>query len=144
MIAIIMVIFSAIYYFIATNPPTSVVSMRSSFSQAILSWSPPASNDPIVDGYEVFYDSPDGIRLSDDVGNTNMIILDSLDPELFYTAFVVAYGGDLPSTASSLVNITEGSMYKYYWRVSIGSRSNLYHKHFLFIKQLFCKSKMRA
>ncbi len=115
--------------------------MRSSFNQAILSWSLPAINDPIVDGYEVFYDSPDGIRLSVDVGNTTMIILDSLDPELFYTAFVVAYGGDLPSTASSLVNITEG-MYNYYWRVSIGFRSNLYHKHFLFIKQLFCKSKM--
>ncbi len=83
--------------------------MRSNFNQAILSWSPPAINDPIVDGYEVFYDSHDGIRLSVDVGNTTMIILDSLDPELFYTAFIVAYGGDLPSTASSLVNITEGN-----------------------------------
>ncbi len=107
MIANITVLFT-IYYFIATNPPTSVVSMRSSFSQAILSWSPPAINDPIIDGYEVFYDSPDGIRLCDDVGNTTVIMLDSLDPELFYTAFVVAYGGDLPSTVS-LVNITEGN-----------------------------------
>ena len=86
-----------------------MVSVRSSFNQAILSWFPPAINDSIVDGYEVFYDSPDGIRLSVDVGNTTMIILDSLDPELLYTAFVLAYGGDLPSTASSLVNITEGN-----------------------------------
>ena len=92
---------------LATNPPTSVVSMRSSFSQAILSWSPPAINDTIVDGFEVFYDSPDGIRLSVDVGNATIITLESLDPELFYTAFVVAYGGDLPSIASLAVNITE-------------------------------------
>ena len=80
--------------------------MRSSFSQAILTWSP--SDDYSVEGYEVFYDSPDGIRLSEDVGNTTMITLHTLDPQLAYTAFVVAYGATLPSEASSLVNITEG------------------------------------
>ncbi len=37
-----------------------------------------------------------------------MTTIDNLDPELYYSVFVVALGGDLPSHASSMVNITEG------------------------------------
>ena len=98
------------FIIIATNPPTNVLLMRTSFSQAVLSWSPPASNSPIVQGYEVFYESPNDTRLNEDVGNSTMILLDDLDPELSYSAFVVAYGGDLPSAASNSVNISEGKL----------------------------------
>ena len=95
-------------FYVATNPPTYVLLTRTSFSQAVLSWSPPATNNPIVHGYEVFYESSNGTRLSKDVGNSTMILLDALEPELSYSAFVVAYGGDLPSAASNSVNISEG------------------------------------
>ena len=93
-----------------TNPSTNVLLMRTSFSEAVLSWSPPASNSHIVQGYEVFYKSSNGTRLSEDVGNSSMIILNALDPELNYSAFVVAYGGDLPSAASSSVSISQGNV----------------------------------
>ena len=81
--------------------------MRTSFDQAVLSWSPPTSNDPIVQGYEVFYDLPNGTRLSEDNGNESFLTLDNLEPKLMYPTFVVAYGGDLPSEASS-INISKG------------------------------------
>ena len=38
-----------------------------------------------------------------------MTTIDNLDPELYYSVFVVALGGDLPSPAStSMINISEG------------------------------------
>ena len=65
----------------------------------------------MVQGYEVFYDSPNGTRLSIDVGNNTMTTIKNLDPKLNYTVFVVAYGGDLPSAASIKSNISEGMSY---------------------------------
>ena len=73
---------------------------RDSLHEAIITWFPPISNSPIVQGYDVFYydELSDGTSLmSVDVGNNTMVILDGLDPELSYTVLVVAYGGDLPS-----------------------------------------------
>ena len=82
--------------------------MRTSFYQAVLSWSAPASNEPIVQGYEVFYDLSNGTRRSEDNGNESFLTLDNLEPKLIYPTFVVAYGGDLPSEASN-INISEGN-----------------------------------
>ena len=82
--------------------------MRTGLYQAMLSWSPPTSNDPMVQGYEVFYDSPNGARRSEDVGNTTVLTVVDIDPALSYTAFVVAYGGNLPSKASQISNISKG------------------------------------
>ena len=96
------------FLIIVTGIPTNLIISRSGLQQAIISWSPPVSNNPIVQGYEVFYDSPNGTRLSIDVGNITMTTIENLDPELNYTVFVVAYGGDLPSAASDKSNISEG------------------------------------
>ena len=74
----------------------------------MLSWSAPASNYLVVEGYEVFYDLPNRTRLSEDNGNKSFLTLDNLEPKLMYPTFVVAYGGDLPSEASS-INISEGN-----------------------------------
>ena len=95
------------FFFIVTGTPINMTVMRTSFNQAVLSWSAPASNDPIVQGYEVFYDLPNGTRLSEDTGNSSFLTLDNLDPKLTYSTLVVAYGGDLPSEASN-INISEG------------------------------------
>ena len=56
----------------------------------------------------MFYDSPNGTRLSIDVGNNSLTTIEDLDPELNYSVFVVAYGGDLPSAASNRGNISKG------------------------------------
>ena len=82
--------------------------MRTGLYQAMLSWSPPTSNDPMVQGYEVFYDSPNGMRFSTEVKENTTLTLVNISPELSYSTFVVAYGGDLPSEASNANSIGEG------------------------------------
>ena len=82
---------------IVTDTPTNLTPMRIGLYQGIISWSPPVSNDPVVVGYELFYDLPNGIRESIEVNGT-LMTFSTLDPETSYPVFVVAYGGDLPSS----------------------------------------------
>ncbi len=97
------------FLLIVTDIPTNVTITRPGFQQAIINWSPPISNNPIVQGYDVYYESPNGTRLSNNIGNsTTMTTIDNLDPEMYYSVFVVAIGGDLPSPTSSMINISEG------------------------------------
>ena len=81
--------------------------MRIGLYQGIVSWSPPVSNDPVVLGYELFYDLPNGTRDSIEDNNT-LITFSDLDPETGYPGFVVAYGGDLPSSRSNNGTLQEG------------------------------------
>ena len=74
--------------------------MRIGLYQGIVSWSPPVSNDPVVLGYEMFYDLPNGTRDSIEINDT-LITFSTLDPETSYPGFVVAFGGDLPSSHSN-------------------------------------------
>ena len=85
--------------------------MRIGLCQSIVSWSPPVSNDPVVLGYEVFYDLPNGTRESIEVNDT-LITLSTLGPESSYPVFVVAYGGDLPSDHSNSETIQQGNLLK--------------------------------
>ena len=79
---------------------------------ANITWSAPASNDPAVAGYEVFYD---GSSITVDNDTTSVIIdvafLLLIEP---YTVFVVAYSTNdtLPSQHSNNVTLTLGN-YKY-------------------------------
>ena len=81
--------------------------MRISLYQGTTSWSPPVSNDPVVLGYELFYDLPNGTRESIE-DNSTLITLSTLDPVSSYPVFVVAYGGDLPSSHSNNEILQEG------------------------------------
>ena len=74
--------------------------MRTGLYRGIVSWSPPVSNDPVVLGYELFYDLPNGTRESIEVNDTLMTFT-TLDPVSSYPVFVVAYGGDLPSSRNT-------------------------------------------
>ena len=65
----------------------------------MVTWSPPVSNDTVVLGYEVFYDLPNGTRISEETNGT-IFLFSSLDLKSSYPVFVVAYGGDLPSDRS--------------------------------------------
>ena len=84
---------------IVTDTPTNLTVMRIGLYQGIVSWSPPVSNDPAVSGYEVFYDLPNGTRLS--VEDNSLMITLSIDSVLSYPVFVVAFGGDLPSSPNT-------------------------------------------
>ena len=81
--------------------------MRIGLYQGTIKWSPPVTNDPIVLGYEVFYDLPNGTRESIEVNGT-LITISTIDPESSYPAFVVAYGGDLPSSHSNNESLQQG------------------------------------
>ena len=50
----------------------------------------------------MFLDLPNGTRVSIET-NTTELIITFLQPDVNYTAFVVAYGGDLPSDHSSAI-----------------------------------------
>ena len=91
---------------VVTDTPLNFTVTRS--ISTLFSWSPPVSNDPAVTGYEIFYELSDGTRLSVDVGNTTQGTL-SLALDQNYTAFVVAYGGDLPSNTSNIEFIPQGN-----------------------------------
>ena len=81
--------------------------MRTGLYQGMVSWSPPVSNNPVVLGYELFYDLPNGTRDSIEVNDT-LMTFSTLDPVSSYPVFVVAYGGDLPSSRSNNGTLQEG------------------------------------
>ena len=86
--------------------------MRTGLYQGMVSWSPPVGNDPVVLGYEVFYDLPNGIRESVE-DNSLMIMLSTLDPVSSYPVFIVAYGGDLPSSRNTKT-LQEGKKFSFF------------------------------
>ena len=96
-----------IFISIVTNTPTNLTAMRIGLYQGIVSWSPPVSNDPVVLGYELFYDLPNGTRESIEVKDT-LITFCAIDPESSYPVFIVAYGGDLPSSRTNNEILQEG------------------------------------
>ena len=60
----------------------------------------------------MFYESEYGVRTSG--GNSTVsklnLTLNSLEPDVSYTSFVVAYGGDLPSNHSNAATIPAGEV----------------------------------
>ena len=94
-------------FLLVTGTPINFIAIRTSLQTADTSWTAPASSTPPVEGYEVFYESESGVRTSG--GNVTAsqlsLTLSSLEPDVSYTAFVVALGGDLPSAHSNSANI---------------------------------------
>ena len=92
--------------FLVTNTPTNVTYTKTDLTSVLLTWSPPINNIPAVIGYEVFLDISNGTRVSMET-NTTELNITSLQPDVNYTAFVVAYGGYLPSDHSSAIIIPQ-------------------------------------
>ena len=115
-------------FLLVTDTPTNFTATRTGLLTVETSWTAPASNIPPVEGYEVFYENELGVRTSG--GNTTVpqvgLMLSSLEPDVSYTAFVVAFGGDpispcllpstcvlpcvLPSAYSNTANIPAGKI----------------------------------
>ena len=102
---------------LVTDTPTNFTITRTGLLMANASWTAPANNTPPVEGYEVFYESESGVRTSG--GNTNVsqlsLSLSSLELDVNYTAFVVAFGGDLPSAHSNTAQLPAGKMGQTSW-----------------------------
>ena len=94
---------------LVTDTPTNLTYIRTGLTSVLLTWSPPINNTPVVIGYEVFLDISNDTRVSMET-NTTELNITSLQPDVNYTALVVAYGGDLSSehinTAISQGNLT--------------------------------------
>ena len=88
------------------NTPTNLTYIRTGLTSALLTWSSSIINTPAVIGYEVFLDISNGTRVSTET-NTTELNITFLQPDVNYTAFVVAYGGDLPSDHSSTIIIPQ-------------------------------------
>ena len=90
-------------FLLVTDTPRNFTATRAGLRTAFTSWTAPASNLPSVAHYEVFYGSEYDVRTSGGktTGPQVSLILDSLEPDITYTAYVVAFGGDLPSNASN-------------------------------------------
>ena len=95
------------YDFPVTDTPSNLSYNRTSITSVLLTWSPPIGNIPTVVGYEVFLNLSNGTGVSIET-NTTKLTLVSLQPDNNYSAFVVAYGGDLPSDHSNTVVISPG------------------------------------
>ena len=93
-----------------TGTPLGFTASRAGPQTASASWTAPASNNPPVSGYEVFIETEFGNRTSGGSTTSSQLslTLSSLIPGVAYTAFVVAYGGDLPSAHSNTANISAG------------------------------------
>ena len=51
-------------FLLVTDTPTNFTATRTGLQTAFTSWTAPTSNDPPVEGYEVFYESEYGVRSS--------------------------------------------------------------------------------
>ena len=105
--------FTIMLFPLVTDRPIKFIATRAGIHTALTSWTAPASNIPSIEGYEVFYESEYGTRIS--AGNTTAqqisLVLSSLEPNVRYTAFVVAFGGDLPSDHSNTATIPTSKFY---------------------------------
>ena len=99
-------------FLLVTDTPINFTATRTDLQTAFAFWTSPTNNTPPVEGYEVFYESESGVRTSG--GNTTApqvnLTLNSLEPDVSYTAFVVAFGGDLPSNYSNTAIIPAGEV----------------------------------
>ena len=76
---------------------------RTGLATANITWSAPASNDPAIEGYKIFYD---GGSITVDNDTTSVTIpSDQLLPNETHDVFVVAYsnGDTLPSGPTNIV-----------------------------------------
>ena len=106
--------FSPMYmpFLLVTDTPTDFTALRTGLQTAFVSWTAPASNTTPVEGYEVFYESESGVRTSGVITTAPQgnLTLSSLKPNVSYIAFVVAFGGDLPSAHSNNATIPAGEV----------------------------------
>ena len=98
---------------LVTGTPTNFIATRTGLQTAETSWAAPSSNTPPVGGYEVFFESESGVWTSGGsvAAPQTSLNLSSLEPNISYTAFVVAFGGDLPSRHSNTANLSAGKIW---------------------------------
>ena len=78
---------------VVARKPVNVTAKWINSSDVLVTWSPPVHNNPLIDGYEVFYDVNDCDCKTFSVGVTNytQLIIRGLCSSQNYSFFVVSY-----------------------------------------------------
>ena len=102
---------------IVDRKPVNVKAKWICFSDVLITWCPPVDNDPLIAGYEVFYDIGNGSRYSGGMTNDTFLIISGLCSAQNYSFFVVSYSNEedtLPSEWSYIITLLSGKLSKCY------------------------------
>ena len=103
-----------LYCIIVARKPVNVTAMWINFSDALVTWSPPVINNPLIDGYKVFYGVNDN-TFSVEVTNYTELIISGLCSSQNYSFHVVSYSNEeytLPSEWSDVATFIAGNVSK--------------------------------
>ena len=98
---------------IVTRKPVNVTAKWISLSDVLVTWSPPVDNDPLIAGYEVFYDIGNGTRFSGGMTNDTFLNISGLCSAQNYSFFVISYSNEedtLPSELSDIIKLISGKL----------------------------------
>ena len=100
---------------IVAKKPVNITAKWISLSDVLVTWSPPVNNNPLIDGYEVFYDVNDCDCKTFSVGVTNYteLIISGLCSTQNYSFFIVSYSNEehtLPSEWSDVTTLIAGNL----------------------------------
>ena len=76
---------------LVAGKPVNVTAKWICSSDVIVTWSPPVDNDPLIAGYEIFYDIGNGSRYSGGMTNDTFLIISGLFSAQNYSFFVMTY-----------------------------------------------------
>ena len=98
------------FLIIVAKKPLNVTAKWITSSKVLVTWSPPVNNNPLIDGYEVFYGVNDCDCKTFSVGVTNNseLIINGLCSNQNYSFFVVSYSNEnntLPSEWSDITTL---------------------------------------
>ena len=102
---------------IVAGKPVNVKAKWICPSDVLVTWSSPVDNDPLIAGYEVFYDIGNGSRYSGGMTNDTFLIISGLYSAQNYSVFVMSYSNEedtLPSEWSDIITLISGKVSKYY------------------------------
>ena len=98
---------------IVTRKPVNITAKWISPSDVLVTWSPPVDNDPLIAGYEVFYDIGNGSRYSGGMTNDTFMMISVLCSAQNYSFFVISYSNEedtLPSEWSDIITLISGKL----------------------------------
>ena len=99
---------------VVARKPINVTAKCLCSSDVLVTWSSPVDNDPLIAGYEVFYDIGNGSRQSVGVTNDTFLMISGLCSARNYSFFVVSYSNEentLPSEWSDVFVLIGGKQY---------------------------------
>ena len=98
---------------IVAGKPVDVTAKWISPFDVLVTWSSPVYNDPLIAGYEVFYDIGNGGRYSVGVTNDTFLMIGGLCSAQNYSFFVISYSNEehtLPSEWSDIITLISSKL----------------------------------